>query len=115
MTDFALNRESKVQSFAKPNPIAYENIATRGSPFVTTHRLNVNDPNLRNEVHFRSVGMGEPVVVEGLHKHEAWRTELFPLQHLHKDFGNTNILCADPLSQFARPWRTISRMFTAKV
>ncbi|KAF9147592.1 hypothetical protein BG015_010731, partial [Linnemannia schmuckeri] len=111
MTDSALNFKSEAQSVVKPNPAHYNNITARGAPFVVTHRVNVSSPgiDLRNEVHAHSVDLGEPVVVEGFKKHEAWPADMFTLQYLHKGFGHKSILCADLLRPAVDVRKTMAR------
>ncbi|KAF9907864.1 hypothetical protein EC991_010462 [Linnemannia zychae] len=93
----AFRPEGQVQTSVDPTPMVYERIMARGYPFVAVTRVNVNDPavNLEHEVQSRSVEKGEPIVLEGFHQQENWKTDMFTFPYLQDNFGNEEILCRD--------------------
>ncbi|KAF8942284.1 hypothetical protein BGZ47_006649 [Haplosporangium gracile] len=97
MMQSAFKPEGQIQTSVDPGPMDYESIMTRGYPFVSVRRVNVNDPavNLEYEVQSRCVDDGEPVVLEGFHLQEKWNADIFTFPYLQAKFGDEKILCRD--------------------
>ena len=65
-----------------------DTILSKGERFRPVARVSALDVGSRLKAVERFEANGEPLIVENWHKHSSWKSEMFDIQWLVKNYGN---------------------------